>query len=291
MIITKPEHIAGLDLPAIQVIADNLPQAWEESVLAVWQMGTTIKTAYDSEADPESRDCAIGITVSDPFAEPRVHRGFPGGFKDLEAYRQEVVDGIHDHWIDLNDPLKWEYTYHERNCNYSVPGIDKPINQLDFIVKALVEQPFTRRAQTVLWKPWMDQDEKSPCCLQRMWFRIFGDVLVMNVHMRSNDAFKAAFMNIYAFTDVQRVIAERVSELLGSTIRVGQYNHFADSYHIYGSYFEEFNGFLKLIEKRSWEDRTYRTDSELVQELINEARAEIAAELVREADIASKPVA
>ena len=38
-------------------------------------------------------------SVEDPFAEPRIHRAFPGGLEDLEIYRQEVVDGVHDHWI------------------------------------------------------------------------------------------------------------------------------------------------------------------------------------------------
>lgn len=280
MIITKPEDIQGLALPAINIIADSLPQAWEESVEATWTMGTQIRTQYDKDSDPPSRDCALMMTIRDPFAEPRIHRGFPGGIKDLESYRQEVVDGIHDHWIDPSDPLKWEYTYHERICNFQVPGIAEPINQLDYIVEALVKETYTRQAQAVLWKPWMDAGEKSPCCLQRIWFRILNDELVANIHIRSNDAYKAAFMNIYAFSDLQRVVAERVSEQLGRPIRVGQYNHFADSYHIYGSYFEQFEGFLKLIANRPWEKRTWRTEE--VQYLIDEARAEIAADLARE---------
>jgi thymidylate synthase len=287
MIVTKPEDIDGLALPAIQVVADNIARAWEDSVMATWAMGTQIKTQYDKEGDPPSRDCTMSIAIKDSTAEPRIHRGMPGGFKDLEAYRQEVVDGIHDHWMDPGDPLKWEYTYHERITSYSIPGIDKPVDQLEYIVDCLAKEPFSRQAQAVLWKPWMDAGEQSPCCLQRIWFRIFGDELVMNVHIRSNDAYKAALMNIYAFTDLQRVVAERVGARTGRTIKVGQYNHFADSFHIYGSYFEQFKGFLRLIEKRSWEDRTYRTDDPVVRELMEEARAEIRDELAR--DKAERP--
>ncbi|MDR3689504.1 MAG: thymidylate synthase [Fimbriimonas sp.] len=280
MIITKREDVQGLSLPTINVVADGLPQAWEESVKATWEMGAGIKTQYDKVGDPLSRDCALMLTIKDPFAEPRIHRGFPGGLKDLESYRQEVVDGIHDHWVDLSNPLTWEYTYHERIFRFDVPGIEEPVNQFDTIVEALVKEPHTRQAQAVLWKPWLDAGEKSPCCLQRIWFRIFDDVLVANVHIRSNDAYKAAFMNIYAFSDLQRVVAERVSARLGRPIRVGQYNHFADSYHIYGSYFEQFEGFLKLIGNRPWEERTWRTED--VQDLIDEAREEIAADLAAE---------
>lgn len=110
-----------------------------------------------------------------------------------------------------------------------------------------------------------------------MWFRVFGDELVLNVHMRSNDAFKASFMNMYAFTDLQRVIAERLSELMERRIKVGQYTHISDSFHIYGSYFSEFEGFLKTLQTRSFEQRVFYTDD--VRDIIEEAREQIARSL------------
>lgn len=279
MVVTDSKAVAGLALPVIQVIADNMAQGWEEAVLATWQMGAEIKTQYDKPEDPPSRDCSMVITIADPLAEPRIHRAMPGGIGDLESYRQEVVDGIRDHWID---PVsgKWQYSYHERICAYKAPGIEQSVNQLEYIIDALVEQPYTRQAQAVLWQPWRDAGYKYPCCLQRIWFRILGDELVANFHMRSNDAFKAAFMNIYAFTDLQRYVAEKISERTGRTIRVGQYTHYADSFHIYGSYFDDFKGFLGTVQNRTWEKRTYRTED--VQELIDEAKVEIAAALAKE---------
>ena len=36
--------------------------------------------------------------------------------------------------------------------------------------------------------------------------------------------------------------------------------HISDSFHIYGSYFEDFEGFLKTVESRPPEDRVYTTD-------------------------------
>jgi thymidylate synthase len=133
----------------------------------------------------------------------------------------------------------------------------------------------------VLWKPWADADCEHAACLQRLWFRIFDDRLLLAAHMRSNDAYKAAFMNMYAFTDLQRHVAERVSEGLGREIKVGQYNHVVDSFHIYGSYFEDFKGFLQTLENRTFEQRTYRTED--VQVMIDEAKEKIAASLAREA--------
>ena len=202
-----------LTLPVVQIVEDTLPLAWEKAVLATWEQGAQIETQYDKPGDPPSRDASLFLTVRDAFAEPRIHRAFPAGIEELEVYRQEVVDGIHDHWIDP-EAGKWEYTYHERICRFTTPG-GEPVDQLAYIRDALCQAPHTRRAQAVLWKPWEDAGIEDPACLQRLWFRIYGDELVLNAHMRSNDAFKAAFMNMYAFTDLQRVVAERVSDGLG----------------------------------------------------------------------------
>ncbi len=267
------------DLPVVNVVAETLPEAWENAVVRTWTEGTAINTEYDQPGDPPSRDAIAIITVLNPFAEPRIHRAFPGGIVELECYRQEMVDGIHDHWIDPANG-RWEYTYHERITGYKAPGIAEPVDQLSYVVDALVKAPHSRRAQAITWKPWEDAGIHDPACLQRLWFRVFDDRLVLNAHMRSNDAFKAAFMNMYAFTDLQRTVAERLSERLERTISIGQYTHIADSFHIYGSYFSEFEGFLKTLEARTFEERTYRTED--VQEIIDEARAQIAASLEKE---------
>jgi thymidylate synthase len=93
----------------------------------------------------------------------------------------------------------------------------------------------------------------DPACLQRMWFRISGGKLHMNIHIRSNDAFKAAFMNMYAFTELQREVAAAVG------VEPGEYMHIADSFHIYGSYFQEFERFLKTVAARDAKDRVFTT--------------------------------
>lgn len=266
-------------LPTIHIESPTLAEGWEKAVLATWERGARIPTQYDQPGDPPSRDATVMIAVEDPFAEPRIHRAMPGGFYDLEVYRQEVVDGIHDHWVAPEEG-KWQYTYHQRFAAYSVPGLPEPIDQIQYVIDTLSEAPHSRRAQAVLWKVWDDAGIHDPACLQRFWFRVFDDRLVLAAHMRSNDAYKAAFMNMFAFTDLQRHVAERISEKCGRQIRVGQYNHIVDSFHIYGSYFSDFEGFLRSVETRSWEGRTYRTED--VQVLFDEAKERIRAALDKE---------
>ncbi len=270
---------SALALPVICVQADNLAEGWEQAVVDTWERGARIPTQYDKPGDPPSRDVSLMLSVSDPFAEPRIHRALPGGIYDLEVYRQEVVDGIHDHWIDP-EAGKWSYTYHERLAAYTKCPAGESVNQLELMLEALAEAPHTRRAQAILWKPGTDQTDEHPPCLQRLWCRVFGDELVMSAHIRSNDAFKAAFMNMYAFTELQKMLAEQLAQKLGRDIRVGQYNHIVDSFHIYGSYFKEFEGFLQSLERRTLAQRTFTTEQ--IAPLIEEARERIAASLARE---------
>jgi thymidylate synthase len=239
-------------MKSIHVVEASLPLAWERAVIACWQHGESFPTEYDRPSDPNSRDVTALIHVTRPFDEPRIHRAFPAGLDDLEKYRAEVLYGVHDHWVDPSVG-KWEYTYHERIRQYAVPGAGV-FDQIETIVEKLKAVPYTRRAQVVTWQVWKDMHVADPACLQRLWFRISDGKLHMNVHMRSNDAFKAAFMNMYAFTELQRVVAGQVG------VDGGEYMHIADSFHVYGSYFEEFEGFLKTVAERPADQRVYTTD-------------------------------
>ena len=239
-------------MKSIHIVASTLPLAWERAVLACWNEGESFPTEYDKPGDPRSRDVTALIHVTEPFSEPRIHRAFPGGLADLERYRAEVLYGVHDHWIDPSVG-KWEYTYHERLFAYRVPG-GGTFDQITGVIAKLKSAPHTRRAQAVTWQVWADSNIADPACLQRLWFRISEGRLHMNVHLRSNDAFKAAFMNMYAFAELQAMVAKAVG------VGVGQYIHIADSFHIYGSYFQEFEGFLHSIAARTPEERVYTTD-------------------------------
>lgn len=83
----------------------------------------------------------------------------------------------------------------------------------------------------------------------------------MSIDIRSNDAYKGAFMNMYAFVMLQARMAWRLSERLGREILVGQYTHYANSYHLYGSYFEDIDRFVRVVEsgERTFAQRTWTT--------------------------------
>lgn len=255
------------NIPVLFVEGKTLAEAWEKSLLATYQKGCDIKTEYDQPEDPPSKDCSITIIVRDPTAEPMIHRDLPGGLEDLQEYVLEVLEGIKDHCIradDNPDDARWEYTYHQRLFTYALPGDSNIYDQIEIVAAKLAKVPYTRRAQAVTWKVWEDNFCYDPACLQSVWCRLLPiDAdrwrLNTNVRFRSNDAYKAAFMNMFALVQLQRKIAARIAELSGREIQLGRYVHQADSYHIYGSYFREFRErFLKALEERSFEQRTFR---------------------------------
>lgn len=246
------------ELPIITVSGMSLPDAWEWSIHALYHEGGRIPTQYDNISDEESIDASVMIVVEDPFSEPRYHRNFPGGFFDLYKYAAEVLCGVDDKArLDIGT-----YTYHDRMVSHWG-------NQIEYVVNALSECQYSRRAQIVFWDPAIDTKigaENIPC-LQRMHFRIIKDALCLSVSMRSNDAFKASYMNIFVFTLLQKNIANILSQRLNKHISCGTYVHLVDSYHIYGKYLDSVEAFIN--NGRSFAENTYKTEE--IADIIDES--------------------
>jgi thymidylate synthase len=267
-------------IPVLSAEGDGIAQAWENALRRLYESGCNVQTQYDKPGDPPSKDATMLLVVAQPLAEPMIHRDFPGGFEELQEYVMEVCEGIKDHCVrDPDDPhdTRWEYTYHQRLFGYTAPGL-AAFDQIEHVCRQLAETPYTRRAQAITWKVWEDNTCYDPACLQSVWCRILEQdgqpTLSMNVRFRSNDAYKAAFMNIFALVQLQRQIAARIGALAGRPVALGRYCHLADSFHIYGSNLREFEArFLGAVQKRSFEQRTMRYED--VRELMEQARPAI----------------
>jgi|YelNatPaOPRAMG01_1025707.scaffolds.fasta_scaffold03258_16 thymidylate synthase len=276
-----------MSIPVIKVEGKTLPEVWEKSLIEVWEKGISIKTEYDKPEDPPSKDCTMLMVVKSPLEEPRIHLSIPARFEELEKYVMEVVEGIHDHWINPKEG-KWTYTYHERLFNYPIQSGEeiKRIDQIEFITEKLSKVPYTRRAQAITWKPDFDPETNDPPCLQRIWCRLVeGEdrklYLNMQTEWRSRDAYKAAFMNMYALTSLQQRITKKLEEKMGKEILVGPYVDFSNSYHIYGSYFKDFERFLNQVKNREFyspvitKSRTIRSDNPIIKQALENARKEV----------------
>ena len=281
--------ISTANIPVISITADCLPEAWEKAVLAVWDNGFEVKTQYDKAEDPPSKDATVMVTVNEPFSEPRIHKNFPGGPEELESYRQEVVNGIHDHWIDPAAG-KWTYTYHERLSAYcpvedirdaGSPRPFRKVDQVKYMIDCLSQAGHSRRAQAITWMPTADTVTDDPPCLQRIWCRLLenetgGLSLNMNTHWRSRDLYKAWFMNVYAMTDLQKIIAEAIAEKTGLPVTVGRYVDISDSLHIYGSYLNEVAPEVEKMRQSSFRERAWETTHPAFEMMTLEAREKLA---------------
>jgi thymidylate synthase len=128
--------------------------------------------------------------------------------------------------------------------------------------------------------PTADPQTDDPPCLQRIWCRLVEDkggqmTLNMNTHWRSRDLYKAWFMNVYALTDLQRIIAEKISKKIGKPVTVGRYVDISDSLHIYGSYFNEATKEVEKMRKTSFTERAWESTHPAFEMMTLEARGKL----------------
>lgn len=100
--------------------------------------------------------------------------------------------------------------------------------------------------------------------------------LNMNTHWRSRDLYKAWFMNAYAFTELQKLIAKRISEKIDQEVAVGRYVDMSDSLHIYGSYFEDVSKEVEKMRTTSFTERAWETTHPAFEMMTTEAKAKLA---------------
>lgn len=249
------------NIPVLFVEGDNLPEAWEKSLIALNEYGCSIRTQYDNLEGPASKDCSMSIVVNDPLSEPMIPTGII--LEDLMEYVLEMVDGIKGPLIPEKSAWREEPqcgdTIHQRLYKYTVPGLDIKYDQIKNLTQKLIEMPHTRQAQAVTWKVWEDNNIDSSVCLQSIWCRLLmGDdktwYLNSNVRFRSNNAYKVAYLDMFAIIQILKSIARNISTVTGYQVKLGRYVHQADSYHIYGSDLREFsNKFLRDLRLRTFE--------------------------------------
>jgi len=282
------------DIPVLFVKERSLAMAYEKALMTLYLNGIRMKTQYDKPGDPPSIDSTMNITILEPWSDPMIHKGFPGGIEDLKEYTMELM-GAKDHWVkNMNDgkDTRWEYTYHGRLAGYgswrelrdgaSAQGGHFCVDQIAKVIDKLAAQPFTRQAQMITWMPNIDFDCYDPPCLQSLWYRIIEGEggewrLNCNVRFRSNDAWGANFMNMFGFIQFNRhIIADALEKKTGKTVVLGRMNWHADSWHIYGKDIEAAKQRLfNRLDEMTFEERTYIFHDDFIQEMYNGAEAMI----------------
>jgi len=202
----------------ITVTGTTLPEAYTKSLIALYENNIQQK-GY--------RECSICINVEQPLQEPRISKLMFGGPYDLERYCQEMLDGVLDFEVETGN---WVYTYHARFAPYLQNCID-----------LLKKDHSSRRAIIAIRDNDVDFFTDDPACLQSIAYYIREGKLDCHVLFRSNDAAKAAFMNMFALVKLQEYVAEQVG------VPVGTYQHVAFNYHVYERDNDLLEGYIAQI--------------------------------------------
>lgn len=238
------------------VYGATLPEAYHNALTALEERGINSPCP---DWDTTQRELAMTMIVEQPLAEPMISRCFIGGFRELEQYRQEMLDGILDFEIERGN---WTYTYHDRMVNYHGK------NQVQFVIDELRRNPYSRRAVIVVRDVDVDAGNTDPACLQHLQYFVNDGKLDCVALFRSNDACKATFMNAFALIMLQKRIADELG------VEVGTYTHRANRFHCYEKDLPLLRGYVQRI--LSGEDLTYDYDGEW-SELMEDAKPEILA--------------
>jgi len=235
-------------------IGRTLPEAYHKMLLALHDHGELCKC---SDWNTTQRELSATLVVEQPLSEPMISKLFIGGARELEQYRQEMLDGILDFEVARGN---WNYTYHQRMGD-----------QVDFVISELKRNPDSRRAVICLRTP-EDMGSDDPACLQHIQFFVRSGKLECKVLFRSNDACKATFMNAFALIMLQK----RVADSLG--LEVGAYVHRANSMHCYERDFPMLDGYCSRIRSAGDDPEgiCYCYEGEW-DELMADSRPEIAA--------------
>jgi thymidylate synthase len=242
-------------------VGRTLPDAYHKAILALHQEGDILSC---SDWNQNQKEVSLTFVAEEPLAEPRVSRLYVGGFRELQQYVMEIVDGL----LDFRVGSGFEYTYHDRMANYPVMR-DKqnlgaePFDQIEFVVGELRRNNDSRRAVIDVRDNSADAFTGDCACLQHMQFFIREGALHSKVLMRSNDAVEATFMNAFAFIMLQESIADKLG------VKVGTYTHRANSFHCYEKDFKLLEQYAKGIQEKSVEDITYNYE-EYYKELMEE---------------------
>lgn len=221
----------------IFVEGKTLPEAYHKALTAL----------YDSE----NGEISLTMKVSEPLAEPRISKCWVGGPRDLEQYRQEIVNGILDFEAEAG---LWQYTYHQRFARY-IPGV----------IKELKRDPNSRRAAIAVRDNDLDEGTENPACLQHIHFMIRDGKLDMKVLFRSNDGPRASFMNAFGLIELQSRVATSLN------VPIGEYRHVANSYHVYPECKDMLAGYAKRI--KAGEDLTYNYKEQWYELMLAERKA------------------
>ena len=129
---------------------------------------------------------------------------FMNGETNIQRFRDAGVK-IWDAWADENGDLGPVYGHQMRNFN------NQNIDQMQMLIKNLIEDPDSRRHIISLWNPAQLDEMRLPPCYLYFQFFVDNGKLNMFVVQRSGDLFLGIPYDIALFTKILLYVSEKVN--------------------------------------------------------------------------------
>lgn len=245
------------------VTAKTLGSAWEKACKAMLKKGCK-RFVQAPEYQIETLDLPMLIKVEKPLEEPRLSKLAPDSREVVEEYTQNYLFG----YKDAKKEKEFEYTYHSRlrcypDCKVRawLPAVSENekdlenqvkeiipdgkcvvtrLDQIDYALKIFKKDPTRRTVVLSTWIPYRDlmkfgprREETSSPCLVLIHPQLVDGFFHFFVVMKTNDLYNGWPGNAYAFTALQKYMADKIK------VKVGTYTHFSVSMQIYKDKWQE----------------------------------------------------
>lgn len=152
----------------IYVSTKNVRDAWLSALVQVLYNGDDIKTEYDKDGEPPSKDASVLIEIMDPFSDPIMRKDKIMTFKTKygnsyeiygcmadtyligsiqSGYIEEILEGINDHYI-WDSGASFPYSYHDRIFNYVPFSLEDTIH-VNYDLE-IVDNEFVKKHQKLI---------------------------------------------------------------------------------------------------------------------------------------------
>jgi len=152
----------------IYVSSNNVRDAWLSALVQVLYNGDDIKTEYDKDGEPASKDASVLIEIINPFSDPIMRKDKIMKFKTKygnsfevygcmadtyligsiqSGYIEEILEGINDHYI-WDSGASFPYSYHDRIFNYVPFSLEDTIH-VNYDLE-IVDNEFVKKHQKLI---------------------------------------------------------------------------------------------------------------------------------------------
>lgn len=191
--------------------AKTISDAWYRGLNIIQNHGQVITDERGSQIR-EFMD--LMIIIEDPYTD-RIPHETAWNEERLEEYAKQLISG--------ENTQDFEYTYGQRLRNWN-----GKVDQIDYVIEKLQQNPTSRRAIAVTWIPPTDTKVNEVPCMMLDDFKIRDGRIHLTTLFRSHDFGGAYPANLYGLSKLLEYVADRVGTKPGKITTISISAHIYD---------------------------------------------------------------